>query len=190
MDLLGADGPRGLSHPKVDRHAGVPAGTTSAYYRTRKALLMGIAERISEVDHDDLNKMGELSAEEQSRLSGTFGLATMVVLSGQQPFLTRTRARHELVALAGRDPDLAAAIRDVATRFEEMIRAVITAWRPPDSPVDAAVLDEQNFAVTRFIQGVMVDFVRGDRTEHSVEQVDRIIQAILVGVTTRHEKAT
>lgn len=186
IELLGADGARGLSHPKVDQRTGSPAGTTSAYYRTRKALLLGVAQRLSELDNESLTLMSELSADGQGHFAGTSGLAAMVVYSGQQPYLTRTRARHELIAQAGRDDDLAAAISDVAARFEAMTRAAVTEWQPPGTPASAALLDEQNFAVTHFIQGVMVDFVRGEHATHSVEHLDHMIQAILAGVRDRH----
>src|SRR2546429_235342 len=39
--VLAADGARGLTHRRVDRHAGFPEGTTSFYYQTRAALLPG-----------------------------------------------------------------------------------------------------------------------------------------------------
>src|SRR5262249_36596464 len=47
IELLGTDGIHGVSHPKVDRQAGVPAGTTSFYFRTRKALLFAAATRLT-----------------------------------------------------------------------------------------------------------------------------------------------
>jgi DNA-binding transcriptional regulator YbjK len=186
IELLGADGPRGLSHPKVDVRAGVPPGTTSAYYRTRKALLIGAAQRLSQLDDNDLNRMSELGADETGRFSGTVGLATMVVYSGQMPFLVRTRARHELIAQAGRDPDLATVIADVGRRFESMTREAIVAWQPAGTRWDPALVDDQNFAVMHFIQGVMVDFVRGGDPAHSVERIDAALCAILNGVRQAH----
>lgn len=80
----------------------MPPGTTSAYYRTRKALLIGAAQRMSGLDAADLARMAELTDRDDRRFSGTRGLATMVTMSGQPPWLTRTKARHELDALAGR----------------------------------------------------------------------------------------
>lgn len=161
----------------------MPAGTTSAYYRTRKALLIGAADRMSELDHADLSRMAELCDEKDQRFSGTFGLATMVVMSGQPPWLTRTRARHELIALAGRDPDLARAIEAVAERFEALQRALITQWQQTiDTMPDPELIDEQAFTVSRFVAGVMNDFVRNSDTTHSVEHLDSTIQAILQGV--------
>ncbi len=50
IDVLGNFGSRGLTHAKVDQRAGLPAGTTSYNFRTRDALLLGIAERLDEHD--------------------------------------------------------------------------------------------------------------------------------------------
>src|SRR5258706_532191 len=44
---LGENGVRGLTHRGVDAAAGVPAGTTSNYFRTRAALIGGVVERFA-----------------------------------------------------------------------------------------------------------------------------------------------
>ena len=43
IDILCDDGVGGLTHRQVDSRAGVPAGTTSNYFRTRQALLEATA---------------------------------------------------------------------------------------------------------------------------------------------------
>jgi DNA-binding transcriptional regulator YbjK len=45
IDILCDDGVGGLTHRQVDSRAGVPAGTTSNYFRTRQALLEATAAR-------------------------------------------------------------------------------------------------------------------------------------------------
>ncbi len=45
---------RGLTHRAVDTRAGVPQGTTSAYLRTRKALVEAVVNRLAELDQRDL----------------------------------------------------------------------------------------------------------------------------------------
>lgn len=45
IDILCDDGVGGLTHRQVDSRAGVPAGTTSNYFRTRWALLEATASR-------------------------------------------------------------------------------------------------------------------------------------------------
>jgi DNA-binding transcriptional regulator YbjK len=45
LELVGTQGMRALTHRAVDAAAAVPAGSTSNYFRTREALILGIAER-------------------------------------------------------------------------------------------------------------------------------------------------
>ncbi|RIV41254.1 TetR/AcrR family transcriptional regulator [Micromonospora radicis] len=52
--LLAESGMRGLTHRAVDVRAGVPAGTTSAYLRTRQALIEAVVARLAELDRADL----------------------------------------------------------------------------------------------------------------------------------------
>lgn len=188
LELLGEGGARGLSHPKVDQRAALPPGTTSAYYRTRKALLLGAAARLNEIDLKDIGRMTELAESGGSqRFSGTEGLAALVFMSGQPPALTRTKARYELAVLAGRDPDLAEVMNEVVSRFDALARALLVQWQPADTDADPASIDEQVFAVLHFISGVQVDFVRGG-TPHSVEHIDQTIQAILTGVRDHYRR--
>jgi DNA-binding transcriptional regulator YbjK len=49
IDILCDDGVGGLTHRQADTRAGVPAGTTSNYFRTRQALLEATAERTVEL---------------------------------------------------------------------------------------------------------------------------------------------
>ena len=53
IDLVAESGMRGLTHRAVDARAGVPAGSTSAYFRTREALIEGMVRRLAELDHLD-----------------------------------------------------------------------------------------------------------------------------------------
>ncbi|WP_327114858.1 TetR family transcriptional regulator [Nocardia sp. NBC_01730] len=53
IDLLGSHGTRALTHRAVDKAAAMPSGSASNYFRTREALLIGIAERLEERDHAD-----------------------------------------------------------------------------------------------------------------------------------------
>jgi AcrR family transcriptional regulator len=45
LEIVGTQGMRGLTHRAVDAAAAVPAGSTSNYFRTREALILGIVER-------------------------------------------------------------------------------------------------------------------------------------------------
>ena len=45
LELVGTQGMRGLTHRAVDAAVDLPAGSTSNYFRTREALVLGIVER-------------------------------------------------------------------------------------------------------------------------------------------------
>ena len=49
---------RALTHRAVDARAELPMGTTSAYFRTRQALLTAIVKRLSDLDREDLRQRG------------------------------------------------------------------------------------------------------------------------------------
>ncbi|GAB3178764.1 TetR family transcriptional regulator [Micromonospora palomenae] len=52
--LLAEGGMRALTHRAVDARAGVPVGTTSAYLRTRQALIEAVVRRLVDLDRVDL----------------------------------------------------------------------------------------------------------------------------------------
>jgi DNA-binding transcriptional regulator YbjK len=59
LDVLADEGVRGLTHRAVDRKAAMPPGTTSAYFRTRAALLTGLVRRLVQLDQAELQTMAE-----------------------------------------------------------------------------------------------------------------------------------
>jgi DNA-binding transcriptional regulator YbjK len=56
--LIAELGMRGLTHRAVDARAGLPAGTASAYLRTRKALIEAVVQRLADLDTADLAARG------------------------------------------------------------------------------------------------------------------------------------
>ncbi|MEV6583838.1 TetR family transcriptional regulator [Streptomyces sp. NPDC051582] len=59
LDVLAAAGIRGLTHRAVDRAANLSPGTTSAYFRTRRALLTALVRRLVALDRAELQAIGE-----------------------------------------------------------------------------------------------------------------------------------
>jgi DNA-binding transcriptional regulator YbjK len=53
VELLGAEGVRALTHARVDERAGLPPGSTSNWFRTRRALLGGVVDWIAERERAD-----------------------------------------------------------------------------------------------------------------------------------------
>jgi DNA-binding transcriptional regulator YbjK len=182
IELLGTNGARGLSHPKVDRHAGVPPGSTSFYFRTRKALLQAAATRLTELDVADLSSMAELSRDDSAAFAGTAGLARIVMYSATEPWLTRAKARYELMLLGSRDAELAEILADAVDGFYVLERDVVAQWHSNESAPDPALVEDQAVATLALINGVMMTFIAGRPAVDSAEQLDRLIQGVIAGV--------
>ncbi|WP_255377848.1 TetR/AcrR family transcriptional regulator [Mycobacterium sp. E1214] len=179
--LLGGAGLHGVSHPKVDDRAGVPAGTASFYFRTRKSLLHAVAARLTELDVADFSRMAEL-ADTSTDFAGTAGLARIVMYVNSEPWLTRAKARYELALLAGRDAELAAILDASAKRLYALARGVVTQWHPAGSDPDPALIDDQAVATLAFINGIMLTFVANQPAVQDAERLDRLLQGVIAGV--------
>ncbi|WP_369830230.1 TetR/AcrR family transcriptional regulator [Mycobacterium sp. E1747] len=189
MELLGTNGVHGVSHPRVDDHAGVPAGTASFYFRTRKALLHAVGARLAELDVADFSRMAELADDPATQFAGTAGLARIVMYVNSEPWLTRTKARYELALLAGRDAELATLLGESAERLYALARGVVAQWHPAGDPPDPTLVEDQAIATLAFINGIMLTFVAGQPAIDSAEHLDRLIRGVIAGVAAvRGEK--
>lgn len=187
IELLGADGDRGLSHPKVDKHAGVPPGTTSVYFRTRKALLQGIAARMTELDIAELSKMLEITRDPASEFAGTAGMAKIVLLSMKEPQLTRVKARYELALQASRDAELRATLRESTDLMNELARSIVMHWHAAEGACpDSALVEEQTTAMLTYIDGVLMSCVVGLPPVYGEEHLNRLLQGLLTGIAQTH----
>jgi AcrR family transcriptional regulator len=180
VDLLGTDGSRGLTHPRVDRRAGLPPGTTSYYFRSRRALLHAVAARLNELDLADLSMMDEIDEHAELGYSGTLGLARLVMLSGTEPYLTRTRARFELILHAHQDPELDVTMQAYGIKFYALAHDVIARWFDEPTVSDAQIAECATKVLT-LISGVMVTFVNGYPVVTDAAHLDAWIQQILRG---------
>ncbi|WP_396837146.1 TetR/AcrR family transcriptional regulator [Mycobacterium sp. ITM-2016-00317] len=182
MALLAEEGPRGLSHLKVDRRAGVPDGTTSFYYRTRTALLHGVADQLvrydaqafSEVFKDAPNSAGDVLMKV---------LAEQVLRIRREPQMSRTRARLELTMLGRVDAEIAAGFRQVSETYRALVeRAVIAMQNDRGDTLDRELLDEQASVVLTYIRGLVFAFANDSPEEMSRDDIARQIRAVVLGV--------
>lgn len=178
IELLAAEGIKGLTHLKVDRAAGVADGSTSFYFRTRSALHLAVAERVAALDLTDL------AAATTRHHSDTepSGLATLVMHALRGKRLKRTKARHELALQASRDGALAAALRHSTDEFAALIRAAVMARQSPQRNADTALVADQEYAVRVFLGGFMLAVAGGDRRVTDAAALDRLILGIVDGV--------
>ncbi|MFD7079056.1 TetR/AcrR family transcriptional regulator [Streptomyces sp. NPDC059918] len=106
IDVLADDGIRGLTHRAVDRKAAMPPGTTSAYYRTRAALLTALVTRLVQLDQAELQTMPEELPPLRTVEDMVNGMAllTRQRLTGEGR--RRSLARYACAIESVRDPEL------------------------------------------------------------------------------------
>src|SRR4051794_26959478 len=108
VELLGAEGVRALSHARVDARAGLPAGSTSNWFRTRRALLAGVVDWMAERERADFDPSGfPAPSDAQGLIDGLYAMVEMQT----GPFAARTRARYALFLELASDPELGAPLR-------------------------------------------------------------------------------
>lgn len=130
----------------------------------------------------DFSLVAELAEGQSTQLAGTAGLARIVMYVNSEPWLTRAKARYELVLLAGRDPELTAILSESAERLHALARQVVTQWYPAASTPDPALIEDQAVATLAFINGVMLTFVAGQPAVDDAERLDRLIRGVIAGV--------
>ena len=57
LHVVAEHGLRGLTHRAVDREAGLPEGSCSAYLRTRKALVLALTQYVANSLTDDVERL-------------------------------------------------------------------------------------------------------------------------------------
>ena len=180
IQLLAQDGAKGLSHLKVDARAEVPDGTTSFYFRTRSALLRAVAERMTELDLATLQSVADSAGLDGA--SSASALAKLVIQTGEEPQLSRTKARYELTMQATRDPEMAANLQRATDAFTKLHHDILVQLLPHGAELDPAVVDDLSNVTLTFINGLMLRFVYGDRIIDSPEQLDGVLSAIVSGI--------
>jgi DNA-binding transcriptional regulator YbjK len=124
--VLARTGNRGLTHRAVDREAGLPEGSSSAYFRTRDALLRSLGDVVADRLAADVAALGarlascpgdhERAVAEVSRLFSRW--------LGEPDLLA---ARLELTVAATRDPALAERFTQWRDDLVGMVRGVMEA---------------------------------------------------------------
>ena len=131
--LIAEGGMRGLTHRAVDARAGLPAGTASAYLRTRKALIEAVVRRLAELDTADLAARdvpaGPVGAAPDlpALAAGIAGVLDDWLTTGR----ARTLARYACLLEATHHPELRPILaHGVAMRTQA--RALLAAAGAPD----------------------------------------------------------
>ncbi len=111
VTVLATEGWRGLTHRAIDRTAGIPEGSSSAYYRSRSALQAAMAEYVVWQLAADV----ETLAAELDQQPGDHDHAVAATSATFRRWLEESdllTARLELTLAAARDDGLAGQLRD------------------------------------------------------------------------------
>ncbi|GAA0258573.1 TetR/AcrR family transcriptional regulator [Saccharothrix mutabilis subsp. mutabilis] len=148
VHVVATRGMRGLTHRAVDAEAGLPQGSTSAYFRTRKALVEGVVRRLADQDTAEVAELVDVT--DLDALSA--GMARVLdawMTTGRE----RTLARYACLLEATHHPELrgilahGAQARDLARRMLE--RAGV-----PDA-------ERRGRALVAFVDGLLFDRLVG-----------------------------
>ncbi|MFE3557690.1 TetR/AcrR family transcriptional regulator [Streptomyces sp. NPDC059193] len=151
IGLVAAGGLRALTHRAVDAAAGLPAGSTSYYFRTRTALIAACYGRLAELDLADLDAdgpplplapLGPLAPpgppgppDREAAAAALAGLLYRWLTTGRE----RQLARFELSLEAARTPELETDFHRAGQGARARAAAVLAALGA-DRPEEAADL--------------------------------------------------
>ena len=116
--VIADEGLKGLTHRAVDRRAGLPEGSCSAYLRTRQALQAALAAHVAEKLVADVDRL----ADQLRDLGETDGVDATLDL-----FSRWLEQRLELTMAATRDPGLAHVLAHHRARLLEIVEGIMTA---------------------------------------------------------------
>lgn len=147
IEVLAAEGARGLTHRAVDRAAGLPPGSTSNHARTREALLACALTRITELEAADAATVLDTPAAQGPTVDDAPNppcpteptappspVAAAAALAGPIAAMlhrglthgrTRLLARYELALEAVRRPALRAIYDEASRPFRDPVAAML-----------------------------------------------------------------
>lgn len=106
IDILTDVGVGGVTHRQVDDRAGLPAGTTSNYFRTRRALLEATAARTVDLHWEHVGALQTLIGQQALSREGLAVLLAQMSSLRDEQLRRNTVARFELFMEGTRRPEL------------------------------------------------------------------------------------
>lgn len=148
--MLADTGMRGLTHRAVDRAANLPPGTTSAYFRTRQALLTALVGRLVAVDQAELREAGSRTPVLRDADELTAGL---VAFTGQRldgAGRRRSLARYACAIESVHHPEL----REILVPRENLARQAVQDFLAAQGVKDA---EERTITLLTCVDGLVFD---------------------------------
>lgn len=130
LHVVADDGLRGLTHRAVDRRAGLPEGTCSAYLRTKQVLLLALAEHVAATLAADVDRLaGELAdCDDQEELAVAHTLALFERWLEERDLVL---AKLELSLEAPRNPAVAEVLSTGRSRLVAVVEGMLSRGGKP-----------------------------------------------------------
>ncbi|MCX4986145.1 TetR/AcrR family transcriptional regulator [Streptomyces sp. NBC_00572] len=169
IDVLAEHGMRGLTHRAVDRTAGLPPGTTSAYYRTRQALLIALVQRLVALDQAELQGEGARASVPRNAEELAAGLAAFAGLRLTGDGRRRSLARYACALESVHHPEL----REILVPRDNAGRRLVEAFLVAHGVADAG---ERTVTLLTCVDGLVFDRLVNGGTV-SAGEVGRLVAA-------------
>ncbi|ANP52620.1 DNA-binding transcriptional regulator YbjK [Streptomyces griseochromogenes] len=150
IGVLADTGMRGLTHRAVDRAADLPSGTTSAYYRTRQALLTALVRRLVALDQAELQEIGGMTPALRDAGEVTAGLVAFTRRRLAEPGRRRSLARYACAIESVRHPEL----REILVPRENLARQAVQDFLAAQGVEDA---EERTVTLLTCVDGLVFD---------------------------------
>ncbi|MGW4704501.1 TetR/AcrR family transcriptional regulator [Streptomyces sp. NPDC004285] len=171
IEVLAEHGMRGLTHRAVDRAAGLPPGTTSAYHRTRQALLTALVLRLVERDQAEIEEAGRRSGAPRTADELVAGLTAFAGLRLAGEGRRRSLARYACALEGVHHPEL----REILVPRDNAARRSVETFLTAEGLADAR---ERTVTLLTCVDGLVFDrLVNGGAV--SSEEIRRLVSAAL-----------
>ena len=175
LDILADTGVGGVTHRQVDDRAGLPAGTTSNYFRTRLALLEATAARTVDLHWQHVDALQTVIGQPLTR-DGLVALLARMISDPDEQFRRRTLARFELFMEGTRRQELQPFLKNLQAAAMKSASVILEAAGFTPSP-------ERVGELSRLLNGLAFSNLTispdapGAADPHGT--IDRLLRAIL-----------
>lgn len=173
VTVLAESGIRGLTHRAVDRTANLPTGTTSAYFRTRQALLTALVRHLVALDQAELQETGSSTPAPRNADELVAGLTALVERRLTGEGRRRSLARYACALESVHHPEL----REILVPRENAGRRAVHDFLSTHGPGPADA-EERTLTLLTCVDGLVFDrLVHGG--EVTDQEVRRLVAAAL-----------
>jgi DNA-binding transcriptional regulator YbjK len=179
ITLLGERGVRAVTHRAVDATAGLPAGSTSNYFRTSDALLDAVVQRFAARERANWDDIA--AATSPTTPAELASALTTFMRDSTGPHRTLTLARYALLVEAAQRPSLRAALTVGGGRARAWFTNWVRAAGSTDPERDAP-------AIMNYCAGLVLHELANPAPDFDpAGQLTRLIQALILLPSERAE---